>query len=786
MALTFNGTSSKLELVGAISPTGGPLTLFCWMKPANTSQTAVSVSSGNFGAGTECSIIQIATDLRAQSRDGGASNYAIKSGVVAAWKPAMAQFDVSGRNLWYDSGTSTTEGTVNDPAIASHNRFRVGVRGYEDNLWFTGDIAEVAAWNGTLSDADFTALAGGALPETVQPSLLLDVWPLLTAAGTQVGIINGTVLTATSTSTGASHPVTREAGGTPVNFTGAVPAQNGNVGTPYSLNLAPYFAGTETPFTYSVFAGTLPAGLSLNTSTGAISGTPTTEQTASGLVIRATDSASDTANTNSFSITVAAALVEHSYEIRANGTQTLYSQPLSLFRNGKTYAGWVATNGDVGVSCYNHSTDTASHFVISAAFEANAHDNATILFRADGRLMAVWSKHNENPGLLHYRISTSPEDISAWGAEQTVSVTNFNSYNTQLYLGLPAKHYVAYRGGGAATKVRATANYTAWDTERDWVSNSAQRPYSLFLSDGVSRVDAFFTNGHPDEVASSLYHAYLLVDAAGAETWYTTDGTLIGTGPATPGNATQIYSGTTYDGWNSDIAIGRDGRPRVLFQQYRTTGTDHRHMFSRWDGSAWTAPVEIVATGGELYAAQPWSDGQCCFDAQNSDIVYASVTEGAVKRLQEWRTDDDGKTWAFVRDLNAGAEHSAFTPSSPRGHDGRAAVVFNYGTYLNYDNINNCSLRAADSLRVEVNLTTRSGGSVANTTGLDFFVMDAATPAASAKSLARGSTGRIDADGIARLPAPGATGSAVFVVLSDTDGAAEADSHAFAAPVAVI
>ena len=96
---------------------------------------------------------------------------------------------------------------------------------------------------------------------------------------------------------------------TPVSFAGTVPAQSATVGTAFSLALASYYSGTVTPFTYSVQAGTLPAGLTLNTSTGAISGTPTTAGTSSGIVIRATDTGSATADSNAFNIVVAAAPV---------------------------------------------------------------------------------------------------------------------------------------------------------------------------------------------------------------------------------------------------------------------------------------------------------------------------------------------------------------------------------------------------------------------------------------------------------------------------------------------
>ena len=140
---------------------------------------------------------------------------------------------------------------------------------------------------------------------------LLTVDALKSTAGT-TGDMTFTV-TATGTSQFAVAAISyREIGGavsTPVAFSGTVENQAGTEGEAFSFNLSTFFAGNETPFAYSVQAGTLPAGLSLNSSTGVISGTPTTAGVSSGLVIRATDAMLNTADSNTFSITIGAAVV---------------------------------------------------------------------------------------------------------------------------------------------------------------------------------------------------------------------------------------------------------------------------------------------------------------------------------------------------------------------------------------------------------------------------------------------------------------------------------------------
>lgn len=85
-------------------------------------------------------------------------------------------------------------------------------------------------------------------------------------------------------------------------FTGTVPGQTGTVGAASTLlALATYFSGGTSPYTYSVTTGSLPPGLSLNTSTGQITGTPTTAGSYAA-TIRATDAAGTPATADSNSI----------------------------------------------------------------------------------------------------------------------------------------------------------------------------------------------------------------------------------------------------------------------------------------------------------------------------------------------------------------------------------------------------------------------------------------------------------------------------------------------------
>lgn len=94
--------------------------------------------------------------------------------------------------------------------------------------------------------------------------------------------------------------------------------QNGVVSTSYNQTLQ--FNGGTPPVTWSITVGMLPAGLSLNASTGAVTGTPTTAGTSS-FTVKATDSTTPTAQTAiaNLSITVNSAACGTGSESLLNG-----------------------------------------------------------------------------------------------------------------------------------------------------------------------------------------------------------------------------------------------------------------------------------------------------------------------------------------------------------------------------------------------------------------------------------------------------------------------------------
>jgi hypothetical protein len=119
---------------------------------------------------------------------------------------------------------------------------------------------------------------------------------------------------------------------------------NGQVGTAYSTVLSA--SGGTTPYTWSITSGTLPAGLSLNASTGAITGTPTAAVTSTPLTFKVTDSGSPAqTQTANLTLTIAPATLVISTSSLPNGqVGTAYSTTLAA-SGGTTPYTWTLTSG---------------------------------------------------------------------------------------------------------------------------------------------------------------------------------------------------------------------------------------------------------------------------------------------------------------------------------------------------------------------------------------------------------------------------------------------------------
>jgi len=114
---------------------------------------------------------------------------------------------------------------------------------------------------------------------------------------------------------------------------------NGSVGVAYNQTLA--VTGGTTPYTWAIQSGSLPSGLSLNTSTGAITGTPTTNGT-SNFTVKVTDAVTSSA-TKALSIVITSAPTYQftASDSEANTTSTAWQIKATLSFTPSAADDWI-------------------------------------------------------------------------------------------------------------------------------------------------------------------------------------------------------------------------------------------------------------------------------------------------------------------------------------------------------------------------------------------------------------------------------------------------------------
>jgi uncharacterized protein YhjY with autotransporter beta-barrel domain len=285
---------------------------------------------------------------------GGTSTYsfALTSGAF----PAGVTLNASTGVL---SGTPTQGGTFNFTITATDSS--TGTGPYNGSHAYTllsqsatvstspttlPDGAVAVAYSQTVSGTGGTSpytfqMTGGALPAGLSLNATTGV---ISGTPTQAGAVSVTIV-ATDSSTGTG-PYT---GGRTYSFNIAAPTvaispaslTNPTVGAAYSATVSG--SGGTAPYSFSVTSGVLPVGLSLNASTGAITGTPTAAGAAS-FTITATDSTTGTGSpftaSQAYSVTVQAPTI------------TLAPASLTAGTVGTAFSQTVTASGGAGPYTY--------------------------------------------------------------------------------------------------------------------------------------------------------------------------------------------------------------------------------------------------------------------------------------------------------------------------------------------------------------------------------------------------------------------------------------------------
>lgn len=394
----------------------------------------------------------------------------------------------------------------------------------------TGNNSSGIVWNGS----EGTVYGDVELQENLTigegESLTLDSGASLDANGNNVIVDGGTL--------GEGFNLGDSVKYTPDIQTESLP--NDTEGTSYSQTLT---ATGTTPITWSVTSGSLPTGLTLNKSTGLISGTPTTAGTSTFTVKAANDYGSDS---KELSI-----IIDEQTDVPVTGV-SLNTSTLNLIEGGTdTLTATVepnnATNRNVTWSSDNPSVATVNNGVVSAVSEGTA--TITVTAQGDSTKSASCT-------------------VTVTAAAVPVTGVTLNKTSTSLYVGDTETLTATVAPDNATNKA------VTWTSSDSTVATVDQNGVVTALARGTAVITATAADGNYTATCTVTVSRYSSGGSSSSSTSLS-DQTIDDIQDARPGDTVEIT-----------LRPGRTTLEREVFEEL--AGQDITLEIDAGDGVLWT------------------------------------------------------------------------------------------------------------------------------------------------------------------------------------------------------
>lgn len=369
--------------------------------------------------------------------------------------------------------------------------------------------------------------------------------------------------------------------------------------------------------------------------------------------------------------------------------------------------GGRSRTGNVEVAVVDLRTGTSSVVVLHENLEADDHNTPALWRRADGRWLAVYTKHKTDD-LTRWRIS-EPGDPTRWGEERTFDWSPFTGGRGVTYSnlrGMGGRLYCFARG------VNDDPCALVSDDDGDTFSYAGKlftRPkvgyvngYTRYVSDG-NRIDLVTTDHHPRDFDNSIYHGYLengvLHRSDGS---VLDDSALDGDAPSQTGLTTVLAASSSWDGewmthcWTTDIRHSSDGTVAAILTaragdvpaaEEKNTDVwrpvpDLRFFYARLSPAGEWSVHQLAKAGPGLLPHEQDYTGLAAIDPYDLDSVYVSTPidprDGtALKHYEIFhaRTDDGGATWRWST-VTEGSDVDNLRPIVAPGDPGRIPLLW--------------------------------------------------------------------------------------------------------------
>lgn len=283
-------------------------------------------------------------------------------------------------------------------------------------------------------------------------------------------------------------------------------------------------------------------------------------------------------------------------------------QPLggssAYYYNGRTYVTWQGSNEDPYVAYYDSATKTwtgpvrVGHNPLSN----DDHGAPAILVDNSGYIHIMYGSHES---AQQYAKSTNPEDISAWTAMP--DPVSFGATYPNLVKDSSGNIYFIYRGSAHAGDtieciIKSTDGGATWSAPQNMIdvytTNPGDAVYALWgfqYEASLNRIHlAWVRLNATSALREDVYYAYLNLND---NNMYSVSGTNFGTTitqTEADANCKVVDSGKTVETNMATVRVDSTGKPYITYVV--GSGWSDEYNFTRWTGSAWSAPVTITTT----------------------------------------------------------------------------------------------------------------------------------------------------------------------------------------------
>lgn len=340
---------------------------------------------------------------------------------------------------------------------------------------------------------------------------------------------------------------------------------------------------------------------------------------------------------------------------------------------------------------------------------ADDHNSPGICIAPNGNYVAMWCHHYDSYN-THYSIYNG----QSWSAQQKFDWskipggTNYTiAYSNVYYLSAEKRMVDFARANDRAPNfLYSEDNGATWKFGGQLTTNSSSsynKGYYKYWSNGVDRIDMTFTEQHPRDFTTSIYHGYIQNGKT-----YNTKGEIADddiydrTKIPTFDKFTKVFAhGTKVNGatmgrcWQLDISRYNDGTIVILFEARADDQVDdHRYFYARYNGTDWKVTY-LGKAGKHIYGDESDYVGLGSVNPDSPDRIYLSTTfnpgddnQAPASKREIWRglTSDKGATWKWEK-VTANSTVDNFRPIVPKWKSGKEALLWFRGVYTSAQNI---------------------------------------------------------------------------------------------------